>query len=256
VSLRVAERWFDRKQVDDQITLLWEPHVNSWLRCNIWHVRGRDCDLFVDTGMGLASLKEAARDLLRKPVTAVATHIHFDHVGGLHEFDQRIIHRLESDQMTDYREWAGLDGRVLRAHFPNLPDPTLEIPDVLITASPRPDFEIGDYHVRSTTPTRTVDEGDVVDLGDRAFEVLHLPGHSPGSIGLWEPSTGTLFSGDAIYDGPLLDELPESDIAVYIRTMKRMRELPVRVVHAGHEPSFGRERLYELIDAYLASRDA
>ena len=93
-------------------------------------------------------------------------------------------------------------------------------------------------------------------MGDRAFEVLHLPGHSRGSIGLWEQSTGTLFSGDAIYDGPLLDELPESDIVAYIRTMKRLRGLPVSVVHAGHEPSFGRDRLHELIDSYLDWRDA
>ena len=50
-----------------------------------------------------------------------------------------------------------------------------------------------------------IGEGDVIDLGDRAFEVLHLPGHSPGSIGLWDPAAGTLFSGDAIYDGPLLE---------------------------------------------------
>jgi len=207
--------------------------------------------------MGLASLKEAACDLLQKPVTAVATHIHFDHVGGLHEFDQRIIHHLESDQMADYREWAELDGRALREELLNLlEDPELEIPDLLITASPHADFEIEDYQIRSAVPTRTVDEGDVIDLGDRVFEVLHLPGHSRGSIGLWEQSTGTLFSGDAIYDGPLLDELPESDIAAYVRTMKRMRELPVSVVHAGHEPSFGRERLHELIDAYLGWRDA
>jgi glyoxylase-like metal-dependent hydrolase (beta-lactamase superfamily II) len=96
----------------------------------------------------------------------------------------------------------------------------------------------------------------VIDLGDRAFEVLHLPGHSPGSIGLWEQATGTLFSGDAIYDGALLDELPESDIVAYIRTMRRLRELPVSVVHAGHEPSFGRARLHELIDSYLGRRDA
>ncbi len=257
MSLQIADRWFDRKQVDDHITLLWEPHVNLWVRCNIWHVRGRDCDLFVDTGMGLAPLKEAARDLLQKPVTAVATHIHFDHVGGLHEFDHRIIHRLEADQMADYREWAELDGRAIREDFLNLlEDPELEIPDLLITASPRADFEVEDYRIQSAAPTRTVDEGDVIDLGDRAFEVLHLPGHSPGSIGLWEQATGTLFSGDAIYDGPLLDELPESDIVSYIRTMKRLRELPVNVVHGGHEPSFGRARLRELVDAYLSLRDA
>jgi glyoxylase-like metal-dependent hydrolase (beta-lactamase superfamily II) len=96
----------------------------------------------------------------------------------------------------------------------------------------------------------------VIDLGDRSFEVLHLPGHSQGSLGLWEQATGILFSGDAIYDSYLLDELPESDIEAYIRTMKRLRELPVNVVHGGHDRSFGRERFVELIDAYLKWRDA
>jgi glyoxylase-like metal-dependent hydrolase (beta-lactamase superfamily II) len=101
-----------------------------------------------------------------------------------------------------------------------------------------------------------VDEGDVIDLGNRHFEVLHLPGHSPGSIGLWEASTGTLFSGDSIYDGPLIDQFPGSSIADYVRTMRRLRALPVTVVHGGHEPSFGRERLVSLVDAYLERRGA
>jgi glyoxylase-like metal-dependent hydrolase (beta-lactamase superfamily II) len=113
--------------------------------------------------------------------------------------------------------------------------------------------------VREITPapaTTILDVGDTVDCGDRAFEVLHLPGHSPGSIGLWEAASGTLFSGDAVYDGPLLDELETSDVDQYVETMRQLRELPVRVVHGGHEPSFGRERLIEICDAYLAARQA
>ena len=81
-----------------------------------------------------------------------------------------------------------------------------------------------------------------------------MPGHSPGSLGLWEAATGTLFSGDALYDGPLLDELTGSDIDAYVDTARRARDLPVTVVHGGHEPSFGRERLIEICDAYLARR--
>jgi glyoxylase-like metal-dependent hydrolase (beta-lactamase superfamily II) len=72
---------------------------------------------------------------------------------------------------------------------------------------------------------------------------------------LWEDETGTLFSGDCVYEsGVLLDELPESDVADYVRSMERLRELPVRIVHGGHDDSFGRERLLELIDAYVAGR--
>jgi glyoxylase-like metal-dependent hydrolase (beta-lactamase superfamily II) len=79
---------------------------------------------------------------------------------------------------------------------------------------------------------------------------MHLPGHSPGSIGLWEAATGTLFSGDAVYDGPLLDELPGSDVAAYLRTVGRLRQLPVTVVHGGHDPSFDRARMLALLDDY------
>jgi glyoxylase-like metal-dependent hydrolase (beta-lactamase superfamily II) len=87
--------------------------------------------------------------------------------------------------------------------------------------------------------------------------VLHLPGHTPGEIGLWEAQTRTLFSGDCVYEsGDLLDELPESDIAAYVRSMERLRDLPVRIVHGGHDDDFGRERLLELIDDYVARRGA
>jgi glyoxylase-like metal-dependent hydrolase (beta-lactamase superfamily II) len=108
--------------------------------------------------------------------------------------------------------------------------------------------------VQAAALTKQLVAGDIIDLGDRAFEVLHLPGHSPGSIGLWEASTGTLFSGDAIYDGPLYDFLPESNIADYLRTMEQLRSLPVSVVHGGHDPSFGRERMLAIIDEYVAGR--
>jgi glyoxylase-like metal-dependent hydrolase (beta-lactamase superfamily II) len=256
MTLRIADHWFERRRVDDAITLLWEPHVDPFLRCNIWHVRGRDRDALIDTGLGIASLAEAARDLLERSVVAVATHIHYDHVGGLHEFDTRVMHRAEAREMEDYREFSSLRGK-------DFGEETLEalkaigysVSDILVDAVPE-GFDIDSYAVTSTRPTRIVEEGDVIDLGDRHFEILHLPGHSVGSIGLWEAANGTLFSGDAIYDGPLLDQLESSDIPDYILTMKRLRGLPVSVVHAGHEPSFGRERLHELVDAYLAWRDS
>jgi len=63
---------------------------------------------------------------------------------------------------------------------------------------------------------------------------------------LLERATGTLFSGDTLYDGPLIDALHHSSIPDYVRSLKRLLETPIQVVHAGHDPSFGRERLVEL----------
>ena len=95
-ALPIAHRWFDRATIDDGITLLWEPHVIPLMRCNIWHVQGRDRDLVIDTGMGVMSLTEEMSDLLDKPVTAVATHGHDDHIGGHHEFSDVVVHTHEA----------------------------------------------------------------------------------------------------------------------------------------------------------------
>jgi glyoxylase-like metal-dependent hydrolase (beta-lactamase superfamily II) len=97
-------------------------------------------------------------------------------------------------------------------------------------------------------------EGDRIDLGGRSLLVIEVPGHSPGQIALWEEATGMLIAADAIYDGPLVDDCWHSDVGAYCRTLRRLRDLPVRIVHGGHFPSFGGVRFRQLIDAYLAEK--
>jgi glyoxylase-like metal-dependent hydrolase (beta-lactamase superfamily II) len=254
MGVQIAEKWFEFQRVDDEITLIWEPHVAPLIRCNIWHVRGGDRDLLIDTGLGMASLQKAARHLFEKRLTAVATHAHYDHIGGLHEFPDRIVHEAESTRVAAGHAASLFGAEKGDAILDSIRAAGYDVPPELFTALPSAEYDPTSYAVAPAPATRTVREGDVIDLGNRRFEVLHLPGHSPGSIGLWEAARGVLFSGDAIYDGPLLDELPGSDISAYVATMKRLRELPVDVVHAGHDPSFGRARLRELCDAYLAMR--
>jgi glyoxylase-like metal-dependent hydrolase (beta-lactamase superfamily II) len=253
--LPIAAQWFASTRVDDSLTLLWEPHVHPMLRCNIWHLRGRDSDLLIDTGLGVSSLRHAAQHLFERPLTVVLTHSHYDHVGGAHEFAECWVHAAEAAIVVDPTidaDWVSL----LSADFPVdelelLADVGYPLTDVLIDHLPYEGYDPAQFRVRPVPVTHVLAEGDLVDVGDRAFEVLHLPGHSPGSIGLWESATGTLFSGDAIYDGPLLDQLPGSNIADYCATMQRLRQLPVETIHAGHDPSFGRDRLIEITTTYL-----
>jgi glyoxylase-like metal-dependent hydrolase (beta-lactamase superfamily II) len=120
------------------------------------------------------------------------------------------------------------------------------------SALPHEGFDPMSFTLAPAPLTGHLDEGDVIDLGDRVLRVLHLPGHSPGSIALFEEATGLLLSGDAIYDGELFDQLYHSDVADYVESMERLKALPVRVVRPGHYSSFGRERMVEIAEDYIA----
>ena len=258
-TLPVAREWFAHRRLPGGIVVLEEPHVHSLLRANFYVIDGAEADLLVDTGNGIGDLSSTLDALRRspdKPLVAVLTHAHCDHQGGMHECVQRAVHALEVAELElpsivhplrvsawppGIRRWLAASG--------------LAPADVLVTAVPDAGFDPRTFRVTGCTPTRLLGEGDTLDVGDRLFRVLHLPGHSPGGIGLFEEKTGLLFSGDVVYDGGgLLDDIPGADRDDYARTMRRLRELPVSTVHAGHEASFGRARLVEIADEYLASR--
>ena len=177
-------------------------------------------------------------------------------MGSWHEFDERVAHGGEP--VGDAGSLSGAHALVSSTWDPAfvelLAAAGYPVAEHLVTAVPYAGFDVEGFALTFAEPTRVVADGDVLDLGDRAFEVLHLPGHSPGSLGLWEAATGTLFSGDAIYDGPLLDQVPGADVDAYVATMRRLRALPVTAVHGGHDPSFGPERYREIIEGYLTLR--
>jgi glyoxylase-like metal-dependent hydrolase (beta-lactamase superfamily II) len=252
LAIETAQHWFEVSHLDGGVTRLVEPHVDSLIRCNIWHVRGRDRDLVVDTGLGLAPLRALLSGQTGRQPWAVATHTHFDHVGGMHEFETRLVHSAEAPALAE-PGYASIRVDDFPASYQALLGDAPHGGE-LVTAYPFASFDSSSFRVRPAAATRVVDEGDVIDLGDRVFTVLHLPGHSPGSIGLWDAESGVLFSGDAIYDGELLQELPGSDAPAYAATMEQLRRLPVTVVHGGHCESFGRGRMLEIIDSFLAAR--
>ncbi|MEQ8928584.1 MAG: MBL fold metallo-hydrolase [Silicimonas sp.] len=228
--------------MDDDVTLIEEPFIKAFFRCNIWHVRGRDRDLLVDSGMGVVSLREHIPLVTEKSVVAVASHTHFDHIGCHHEFEDRCVHAAEAGQMAH------------PTRRNTLADPY--VTDEIFTRLPPAPYISAEYAVRSAPATRLLSDGDVVDLGDRQFDVIHTPGHSPGGIMLFERASGILFSGDIVYDGPLIDDAYHSNLEDYVTTMKRIYDLQPRVVHGGHFPSFDGERYRALIRAFLKEKGA
>jgi glyoxylase-like metal-dependent hydrolase (beta-lactamase superfamily II) len=254
--MRIAAEWYSAGEAEPGVTLITEPHVVRLFRGNLFLVRGRRRDLVVDSGMGVGDLPALLTQLGCRDPILVTTHTHIDHIGGhaaLADGAEILVHPLEAAALRDPPMPAGLtydafteaDRAAFRASG-------FDTSGLLIDALPRAGFDPAAFHFAGAAPDREVDEGFVIDLGNRRLQVLHLPGHSPGSIGLWDAESGSLFAGDAVYDGVLVDTLPGADIGVYLATMERLRRLPV--VHGGHRASFGRERLHAIIDAYVASR--
>ena len=231
--------WYETIRMADEVTLIHEPWIKPFYRCNIWHVRGRDRDLLFDTGLGHVSLRGHVRLVAERSLVCVASHTHFDHIGCHHEFGERCVHVAEAAILADPRnEWTLADRYATEDMFDRLPQ----------------GWSTAQYRVEPAPAQRLLEHGDVVDLGDRHFEVIHTPGHSPGGIGLFERASGIFLSGDIVYDGPLIDDAYHSDPAVYVQTLEALCDLPVTVVHGGHFPSFGPTRFRQLIEEYLAGR--
>ncbi len=237
-----ADDWFRVRRLDDGVTWIDEPFIREFYRCNLWHLRGRDRDLLVDSGWGLVSLREHVPLITERPLIAVASHTHFDHIAGHHEFAERWVHRAE----------AAILANPTRAS--TLADPYAS--DEAFDALPPLPYSATTYAVKSAPATRLLEDNDVIDLGDRTLEVIHTPGHSPGGVALFEHATGILFSGDIVYDGPLIEDCPGSDMADYVRSMRRLLALPVRVMHGGHFPSCSGEHLRTIIAEWLRLKEA
>ena len=234
-----AHDWYETIRMADDVTLIHEPWIKPFFRCNMWHVRGREHDLLFDTGLGHFSLRQHVKLVSERSQICVASHTHFDHIGCHHEFSHRCVHHAEAAILADPRnDWTLADRYATDEMFDRLPV----------------DWDTSHYQVQPAPAQRLLENGDVIDLGNRHFEVIHTPGHSPGGIGLFEAATGILLSGDIVYDGPLIDDAYHSNVETYVMTMEHLRGLNVSVVHGGHFPSFGATRYRQLIDEYLAGK--
>ena len=68
-----------------------------------------------------------------------------------------------------------------------------------------------------------VQEGDVLDLGGRPLEIIHIPGHTPGSIALLDIADRVLISGDPVQDGRIFMFGPFRNMENYIRSLEHLQ---------------------------------
>lgn len=96
--------------------------------------------------------------------------------------------------------------------------------------------------------THYLTDGDTIQIGKGELQVLHVPGHSPGGIGLYDAEDGFLISGDTLFEGSIgRTDLPGGNIARLLESVKKkFYSLPDdTVVYPGHGPAttIGREKV-------------
>ena len=68
-----ARDWFQVEKVGDDVSLISEPFIKPFYRCNVWHVKGRDADMLVDSGMGVVDLRPQVTRLSGKRCRRLST---------------------------------------------------------------------------------------------------------------------------------------------------------------------------------------
>jgi glyoxylase-like metal-dependent hydrolase (beta-lactamase superfamily II) len=166
----VADTWYRRLELPNGVTRFWEPHVHPLEQANFWHVRGRDRDLLIDSGMGIVPIRASFPDLFGdKEVIAVATHTHIDHIAAIHEFEHRWVHEAEAKQL---QHPSGVVTLVCADMPKGLPELFIAagyppFDELLIDALPYEGYDPYGYRLQGAVPTRLLADKDIVDLGDR-----------------------------------------------------------------------------------------
>jgi glyoxylase-like metal-dependent hydrolase (beta-lactamase superfamily II) len=100
------------------------------------------------------------------------------------------------------------------------------------------------------TPIR---DGQVVSSGGASLRAVATPGHSSDHLAWWLEDERALFTGDAVLGrGTSVIDPPEGDLAAYLRSLRKMRDLGPRTIHPGHGPVVLRG--VEKLEEYLAHR--
>lgn len=208
--------WFTIDKIDENTYIISE--YRHWEETHCYLLNGKSKSLLIDTGLGICNIYDEVIKLTDKPVIAVATHIHWDHIGG---------HKCFSDFYAHEEELGWLKGE-----FPLSADTVREM--VVDRCELPESFDVSNYNMFQGVPTRVLRDRDTIDIGGRIIEIFHTSGHSPGHMCFWEKETGYLFTGDLVYKDTLLAYYPSTDPEAYLASLEKIALLPAKRVFPAH----------------------
>ena len=138
--------WFTLERIDEDTDILSE--YRHWEETHCYLLRGRERSLLIDTGLGICDIRQAVDRLTDRPVAAVATHIHWDHIGGHRYFPEFYAHEAELNWLSGGFPLSVEAVRAMVADRCCLPE----------------DFDVSRYTLFQGYPARVLRDGDRIEL--------------------------------------------------------------------------------------------
>jgi glyoxylase-like metal-dependent hydrolase (beta-lactamase superfamily II) len=208
VRVPITDPWFEVYTISISVYAIYEPHQSE--ETISYLIVGHDKAILFDTGLGISDIKRVVWELTRVPVIVLNSHTHDDHVGGNWQFDTVL----------------GMDTDFTRANAKgSREDAQAEIAPSEICGDLPKGFDAKSYATKPWKISRTIHDGEKIDLGGRTIEVLSTPGHTPDAISLLDRANGLLFSGDTYYPAAIWLYRPETDFPAYDQSIQRLATL-------------------------------
>jgi len=197
------------------------------INSNIYILTEGEQAFIVDAGMG--THYDYIKDNLRRYVhpdavtCIIITHEHFDHTGGI----DNLIEICPNAQVCMHKQCM------------------YALEQKITGTSTAMGKSMPAVH-------RIVNNGDIIELGSSQLEVLSTPGHSIGSMCLYDKKTETLFSGDTVFSNGDVGrtDLEGGDITELVKSLQKLMKLNIKNIYPGHGPSVIGEGKHNLTLAY------
>lgn len=126
----------------------------------------------VDPGGDIPKIEAQLAEMGATLEKILLTHAHIDHAGGTGELAEKYDLPIEGPHKDDQFWIDGLSDQSRMFGFPE---------------------------VKSFTPTRWLDDGDAVSVGNLNLQVIHCPGHTPGHVCFYDEGAKLAFVGDVLF---------------------------------------------------------
>jgi hydroxyacylglutathione hydrolase len=197
-----AHPWFRPEKINDKVWRIADGDID-----NIYLILGRDSALLIDNGTGAANLKDYLKSITTLPLIVVNTHSHPDHTGSINQFDKIHAHPDDFEMIKFFSSKEMRPKLAVTMGFNRVPD-SLK------------------FHVTDSSymPVLVpVSDGYIFDLGDRKVEVIHVPGHTKGSICLLDHKDKLLYTGDNNNTLVWLHPQDALPLEIYLKSLQKLK---------------------------------